>query len=51
MQYGVPAFTVPQPEEAMRVLEENASKLDVGCIFFHEWVCFRAQMENAWLKT
>ncbi|ESR48845.1 hypothetical protein CICLE_v10033371mg [Citrus x clementina] len=29
MQYGVPAFTVPQPEEAMRVLEETASKLDV----------------------
>ncbi|GAY52256.1 hypothetical protein CUMW_140510 [Citrus unshiu] len=28
-KYGVPAFTVPQPEEAMRVLEENASKLDV----------------------
>ncbi|KAK9189415.1 hypothetical protein WN943_018011 [Citrus x changshan-huyou] len=28
-KYGVPAFTVPQPDEAMRVLEENASKLDV----------------------
>lgn len=28
-KYGVPAFTVPQPDEAMCVLEENASKLDV----------------------
>ncbi|CAG7891256.1 unnamed protein product [Brassica rapa] len=27
---GVPAFTVPQPDEAMRVLEEKASKLDVN---------------------
>ncbi|KAJ8423222.1 hypothetical protein Cgig2_027648 [Carnegiea gigantea] len=27
---GVPAFTVPQPEEAMCVLEENASKLNVN---------------------
>ncbi|KAL3834018.1 hypothetical protein ACJIZ3_008754 [Penstemon smallii] len=26
---GVPAFTVPQPEEAMSVLEEKASKLEV----------------------
>ncbi|KAL2541636.1 Folylpolyglutamate synthase [Abeliophyllum distichum] len=26
---GVPAFTVPQPEEAMCVLEEKASQLDV----------------------
>ncbi|GLT75469.1 hypothetical protein SLA2020_471920 [Shorea laevis] len=26
---GVPAFTVPQPDEAMRVLEDKASKLDV----------------------
>ncbi|XP_038710735.1 folylpolyglutamate synthase-like isoform X2 [Tripterygium wilfordii] len=26
---GVPAFTVPQPDEAMRVLEEKASRLDV----------------------
>ncbi|KAI3757902.1 hypothetical protein L6452_05446 [Arctium lappa] len=26
---GVPAFTVPQPEEAMQVLEEKASQLDV----------------------
>ncbi|KAF7149046.1 hypothetical protein RHSIM_Rhsim03G0136800 [Rhododendron simsii] len=26
---GVPAFTVPQPEEAMRVLEEKASQLNV----------------------
>ncbi|XP_043816862.1 folylpolyglutamate synthase isoform X3 [Manihot esculenta] len=26
---GVPAFTVPQPDEAMRVLEEKASKRDV----------------------
>ncbi|KAL1196978.1 Folylpolyglutamate synthase [Cardamine amara subsp. amara] len=27
---GVPAFTVPQPDEAMCVLEEKASKLDVN---------------------
>lgn len=27
---GVPGFTVTQPEEAMRVLEENASKLNVN---------------------
>ncbi|KAF8052424.1 hypothetical protein N665_1561s0013 [Sinapis alba] len=27
---GVPAFTVPQPDEAMRVLEEKASELDVS---------------------
>ncbi|XP_024976456.1 folylpolyglutamate synthase isoform X8 [Cynara cardunculus var. scolymus] len=26
---GVPAFTVPQPEEAMQVLKEKASQLDV----------------------
>lgn len=26
---GVPAFTVPQPEEAMHVLEEHASKLNI----------------------
>ncbi|XP_052210795.1 folylpolyglutamate synthase isoform X2 [Diospyros lotus] len=26
---GVPAFTVPQPDDAMRVLEEKASQLDV----------------------
>ncbi|XP_059628076.1 folylpolyglutamate synthase isoform X2 [Cornus florida] len=26
---GVPAFTVPQPDEAMHVLEEKASQLDV----------------------
>lgn len=31
MQKGVPAFTVPQPDEAMRVLEETASVLDVSC--------------------
>ncbi|KAM5556527.1 folylpolyglutamate synthase [Rosa sericea] len=28
-KHGVPAFTVPQPDEAMRVLEEKASQLDV----------------------
>ncbi|XP_022546860.2 folylpolyglutamate synthase isoform X3 [Brassica napus] len=27
---GVPAFTVPQPDEAMRVLNEKASKLEVN---------------------
>ncbi|GER26254.1 folylpolyglutamate synthase [Striga asiatica] len=27
---GVPAFTVPQPEEAMMVLEQKASQLDVN---------------------
>ncbi|KAL0714506.1 hypothetical protein Bca4012_021485 [Brassica carinata] len=27
---GVPAFTVPQPDEAMRVLKETASKLEVN---------------------
>uniref|UniRef100_A0A803N514 Folylpolyglutamate synthase n=1 Tax=Chenopodium quinoa TaxID=63459 RepID=A0A803N514_CHEQI len=30
LQQGIPAFTVPQPEEAMSVLEENASKLNVN---------------------
>lgn len=35
MQYGVPAFTVPQPDEAMCVLEEKASKLDVSFILLH----------------
>ncbi|GMP23158.1 hypothetical protein CsSME_00000859 [Camellia sinensis var. sinensis] len=30
---GVPAFTVHQPDEAMRVLEEKASQLDVSCFF------------------
>lgn len=29
MQKGVPAFTVPQPDEAMEVLIEKASQLDV----------------------
>ncbi|GLT89092.1 hypothetical protein SLE2022_070920 [Rubroshorea leprosula] len=28
-KHGVPAFTVPQPDEAMCVLEDKASKLDV----------------------
>ncbi|XP_050250612.1 folylpolyglutamate synthase-like isoform X1 [Quercus robur] len=28
-KHGVPAFTVSQPDEAMRVLEEKASQLDV----------------------
>ncbi|XP_057523739.1 folylpolyglutamate synthase-like isoform X1 [Amaranthus tricolor] len=30
LQEGIPAFTVPQPEEAMTVLENNASKLNVN---------------------
>lgn len=30
LKESVPAFTVPQPEEAMSVLEENASKLNVN---------------------
>ncbi|CAF2118649.1 unnamed protein product [Brassica napus] len=30
---GVPAFTVPQPDEAMRLLEEKASQLNVRPIF------------------
>ena len=30
LQEGIPAFTVPQPEEAMTVLENNASKLNVS---------------------
>ncbi|KAF3433632.1 hypothetical protein FNV43_RR24735 [Rhamnella rubrinervis] len=29
-KHGIPAFTVPQPDEAMRVLEEKASQLDVN---------------------
>ncbi|KAL2558062.1 Folylpolyglutamate synthase [Forsythia ovata] len=29
-KHGVPAFTVPQPEEAMCVLEEKASQLDTS---------------------
>ncbi|XWS65933.1 hypothetical protein CRYUN_Cryun05aG0156400 [Craigia yunnanensis] len=28
-KHGIPAFTVPQPDEAMHVLEEKASKLNV----------------------
>jgi len=32
LQHGVPAFTVSQPDEAMHVLEEKASQLDVSCI-------------------
>ncbi|CAG7878905.1 unnamed protein product [Brassica rapa] len=32
---GVPAFTVPQPDEAMRVLEEKASQLNVRPIFIY----------------
>lgn len=31
LQHRVPAFTVPQPDEAMCVLEEKASQLDVSC--------------------
>ena len=36
IQQGVPAFTVPQPDEAMWVLEEKASLLNVGsrALFF-----------------
>jgi hypothetical protein len=34
LQHGVPAFTVPQPDEAMHVLEEKASQLDVSCTVF-----------------
>lgn len=30
MQHGVTAFTVSQPEEAMRVLEQKAATLDVS---------------------
>jgi folylpolyglutamate synthase len=33
IQDGIPAFTVPQPDEAMNVLVEKASKLNVSCIF------------------
>ncbi|CAL5363698.1 unnamed protein product [Camellia sinensis] len=32
---GVPAFTVHQPDEAMRVLEEKASQLDMPFQFVH----------------
>ncbi|EOA20243.1 hypothetical protein CARUB_v10000544mg [Capsella rubella] len=32
---GVPAFTVPQPDEAMRVLEEKASELNVNLEVVH----------------
>lgn len=34
MAQRVPAFTVPQPGEAMQVLEEKASQLDVRCFCF-----------------
>ena len=30
LQSGVPAFTVPQPDEAMSVLDEKASELEVN---------------------
>lgn len=30
VQHEIPAFTVPQPDEAMHVLEEKASQLDVS---------------------
>jgi len=33
---GVPAFTVPQPDEAMRVLEEKASETEVRSILINE---------------
>ncbi|CAN1251017.1 Folylpolyglutamate synthase [Linum perenne] len=33
--YGVPAFTVQQPEEAMRVIEEKASNLNVDLQVVH----------------
>lgn len=36
-QLRVPAFTVPQPDEAMRVLEEKASELDVRWILITEF--------------
>lgn len=32
MQRGVPAYTVPQPEEAMSVLKDKASQLGVSSI-------------------
>jgi hypothetical protein len=32
IQDGIPAFTVPQPDEAMNVLVDKASKLNVSCI-------------------
>jgi folylpolyglutamate synthase/dihydropteroate synthase len=35
-QLGVPAFTVPQPDEAMRVLEEKASETEVRSILINE---------------
>lgn len=37
-QNGIPAFTVPQPDEAMHVLEEKASQLNV-CSFM-KLFCF-----------
>ncbi|KAL8171558.1 hypothetical protein V2J09_023362 [Rumex salicifolius] len=30
LKHGVPAFTVPQPDEAMQVLKEKAAQLDVN---------------------
>ncbi|CAN1251012.1 Folylpolyglutamate synthase [Linum perenne] len=35
LKYGVPAFTVQQPEEAMRVIEEKASNLNVDLQVVH----------------
>lgn len=35
MKRGVPAFTVSQPDEAMHVLEETASSLDVSAKVNH----------------
>jgi hypothetical protein len=37
IQDGIPAFTVPQPDEAMNVLVDKASKLNVSCIFPSEF--------------
>lgn len=36
IQHGIPAFTVPQPDEAMRVLEDKAYQLDVKLHLFYK---------------
>ncbi|WCJ19779.1 Folylpolyglutamate synthase [Euphorbia peplus] len=37
-KYGIPAFTAPQPDETMHVLEEKASKLDTLVSDSEDWL-------------
>ncbi|XP_028792735.1 folylpolyglutamate synthase isoform X4 [Neltuma alba] len=48
----VPAFTVPQPDEAMHVLEEKASQLDVGLavLLCSTWLKRTGHLEDSYLE-